>query len=163
MPQRGVVRTDRVRGRPPMTLSFPFKQPPMVDATSGARAWLFDGSATAVCQITSPVMTLDAVKFWAETIDGEIHRRWADAGRKTRFLHEWSSATEYEPAARDLMIAWGRRGGPFTRETILHLSPNLSTFVRIAVNTGISIMRLSRMNIHLEPDVTALVNELSRE
>ena len=70
-----------------------------------------------------------------------------------RFIHDWRTCVTYEPAARDLLIDWGRRWKTNHREVLLQLSDEASPFMRIAVTTGIAALRLAGMHVELLKDL----------
>ena len=134
--------------------------PSMVDPVSGTRVWLFDADATMVNQ-TIGAMTEATARFLTQTVDVKLEP-WVTAGKKVRFVHDWRSCVTYEPAARDLLIDWGRRWKNRHRAVLLQLSDEASPFMRIAVTTGIGMLRLVGMQVELSKDLGPVCADLEK-
>ena len=139
-----------------------FKTPPtLVDPVSGTRAWFFDEARTVVDQTTG-AMTLAVAKFLTGPMEAELQRRYVNAGKKVRYVHDWRSCLSYDAGARQLLIEWGRASRAHAEHVGVHLSPDASPFVRIAAATGISVLRMAKMPIELLTNLDSIVAELSR-
>jgi hypothetical protein len=135
-------------------------RPTQVDDASQTRAWLFDEVATFVDQ-TVGEMTVDVARFLTGPMHAEVLRRWVQAGRTVRFVHDWRSCTTYDSEARRLIIDWGRASLAHTRQVLIQLSPQASPFVRIAASTGVSVLRAARMPISVVNDLEPVRRELA--
>jgi hypothetical protein len=139
-----------------------FPTPPtMTDPATGTAVWLIDAVATMVDQTTGPMSTAVA-KFLTGAVEAELQRRYISQGKKVVYVHDWRSCDSYENEARDLLLKWGRASLAHTRQVAIQIPPSASTFVRIAVSTGVSALRLARMPIALVDDVEAFCAELAR-
>lgn len=123
----------------------------MADPVSGTRVWLFDDDATIVTQPAGAMNEVTA-KFLTQTVDVHL-QPWILARQKVRFIHDWRTCVSYEPAARELLIDWGRRWRTHHREVLLQLSDEASPFMRIAVTTGMAALRLAGMHVQLLKDL----------
>lgn len=138
-----------------------FETPPqLVDEVSGTRAWFFDEVTTVVDQAVGP-MTAAVAHFLTVTMERELQRRWVQAGKKVRYVHDWRSCVTYETEARERIISWGRASQRHTAGVLLQLAPDASPFIRIAAFTGISALKVLRMPIDLVDDLGPVLKELS--
>lgn len=138
-----------------------FETPPqLVDDASGTRAWFFDDVTTVVDQTVGP-MTAGVAHFLTVTMEMELQRRWVQAGKKVRYVHDWRSCATYEAEARERIISWGRASLHHTARVLVQLAPDASPFIRIAAFTGISALKVLRMPIDLVDDLGPVLKELS--
>lgn len=134
--------------------------PQLVDEASGTRAWFFDEVATVVDQTVSG-MTLDVARFLTGPMEAELQRRWVQAGRKVRYVHDWRSCATYDADARERILAWGRASLGHTQQVMLQLASEASPFIRIAAFTGVTALRMVRMPIEMVDDLGPVLRELS--
>jgi hypothetical protein len=135
-----------------------FATPPtLVDAVSGTRVWLFDGKTTIAIQ-TEGDMTLGVAQFLAGPVEQEVQRRWGNV--KAHFIHDWRSCVRYESAARDAMMDWAKATRSFARMSTVQISADASVFIRIAATTGVSMLRVARVDIELVDDLAPLCKTL---
>ena len=134
--------------------------PTLVDPASGTRAWFFDEVCTVVDQ-TVGNMTAEVATFLTGPMEVEVQRRYVRAGKKVRFVHDWRSCATYDAKAREQLIDWGRKSRGHVQQVSVQLSKDASPFIRIAAATGISVLRVTRMQIELVDDLRPIIHELS--
>ena len=138
-----------------------FLIPPGIENLAiGTRIWFFDASATVVNQSVVPVMSKVLFQFLWERVEREVKRRWLPAGRKVRYVHEWSSIDTYEMDARHALIAWGKETKPHSSGTLIKLSDEASPFLRIAAMTGANFVSLAGGKVSVVKDLRAVYAEL---
>lgn len=139
-----------------------FKTPPtLIDPATGTRVWFFDEARTVVDQTTAG-MTLEVARYLRGPLEDEVQRRYVSAGKKVRYVHDWTSCTTYDAKARELIIEWGRASHAHTEHVTVKISPNASPFIHIAVVTGISVLRVLKMPIEFAENLDAIVSGLSK-
>jgi hypothetical protein len=141
-----------------------FDTDPLVDPSSGFRAWFFDDRRTAVTQATGPVMSKAAADFLTGPFDDELKRRFVSRGLKVRLIHDWRSLESYDPETRSRLIAWGNGNEPHTEYGGIALSNKASIFARIAVTTAIGALRIFGANIEsLDSGIEAVLEDLRKK
>lgn len=131
----------------------------MIDPANGTRVWLFDETATILHQTVGP-LTESAARFITTDADAVTRTRWVSQGRKITYLNDWRLTQSYEAKGRELLIKWGKDSLKHTEHVWIQIAPDAPGFIRVAVRTGISVLKLLRMPIDQSKDFTPLLAPL---
>ncbi|MFT3710153.1 MAG: hypothetical protein QM817_21210 [Archangium sp.] len=146
---------------PPTSIVEPLMSaaPTMTDPVNGTRVWLFDDAATIVDQ-TMGSLTTSVARYLTVSVESVMQQRWISAGKKVTFIHDWRRTRDYESEARTMLIKWGRDSLKHARQVWVHIAPDSSPFIRIAVSTAIGALKIARMPIDTAPDLAPLLKPL---
>lgn len=134
--------------------------PQLTDPVSGTRVWFFQQQRVMVDQ-TVGNLSVEVARFLTGELEAELQRRWVKGGQKVRYVHDWRSAVTYDAKAREMVLDWGRASRAHAEQIVLHMSPDASPFIRIAAQTGVNLLRVTRMNVELVDSLEPVLKELS--
>lgn len=148
----GHARAVALRGTPgrvASTVRYPAavylrgRDPDLIDARTGAAAWLVEPVGVVTTLGAQTRVDLDVARF----LTGPVHELSVRSARRSAGLvavHDWSALTDYDPDARTLLVDWClAHRGAFERSGVVR--PRVGPFLDMAITVAATTLRVARM------------------